>query len=54
MNTCGTCKAFLIFDGDDTGSCNLHPPVVTESGSLWPVVNCKAWCLDWRAKDAVD
>lgn len=48
--TCVTCRAFLISDGDDVGSCQLHPPTITESGCLFPVVHPLAWCLDWTAK----
>lgn len=47
---CGNCKAFMTFDGEETGSCNLHPPVITDTGCLWPIVNPLAWCLDWVPK----
>lgn len=46
---CGTCKAFLAFDGEAHGSCQLHPPVHIGEGTFcFPGVNPQAWCLDWQ------
>ena len=54
MNTCGTCRAFLAYDGDPVGSCQLHPPVPTDHAMwLFPPVHPDAWCLDWQPRDLV-
>ena len=55
--TCGSCRAFLAYDGYDVGSCQLHPPQlllgVTVGVTDWvfPPVYPQAWCLDWTGKE---
>ena len=49
-NTCSTCRAFKYDDGDDCGSCQLHPPVLCGEGFMFPGVHPLAWCLEWVPK----
>ena len=47
-NTCGNCRAFLAFDGEEHGSCQRHPPTHIGEGTFcFPGVSPMAWCLEW-------
>lgn len=48
---CAHCRAFKIDDGDDIGSCQLHPPVAVSDSFMFPGVHPLAWCLDWVPKE---
>lgn len=45
--TCANCKAFLIYDGEEVGSCQRHPPILIGDQCRFPPVNPLAWCLEW-------
>jgi hypothetical protein len=48
MRTCSTCRAYKIDDGDEAGSCQLHPPILVGDSFMFPGVHPLAWCLDWQ------
>ena len=48
---CVSCRAFKIDDGDDIGSCQLHPPIAVSDCFMFPGVHPHAWCLDWQPKE---
>lgn len=48
---CVTCRAFLVDDGDEMGSCQLHPPIPIGNVFMFPGVHPLAWCLDWQRKE---
>lgn len=51
IRSCLTCQAYKVDDGDDLGSCQLHPPVLVGDGFMFPGVHPLAWCLDWQPKE---